>query len=143
MLGAPVLPEFHPYPINQPAIAKPQATQAAPRRPVGSTLKERLEGCRIVAHDGQFLGLITSNPVIQNSFLNKVGPFGSDISSTSIFNTIGKYGSEISQYSAFNEISSTPPQILDPSGEFVAFLTRNPLKNPRIDPSALVAIFSE
>ena len=79
---------------------------------------------------------------MQSSFLNKVGPYGSEVSPTSIFNVVGKYGSEVGELSAFNQVTNMPPHIVDPSGAFVAFLTRNQAKYPRVDPLALVAAFS-
>ena len=96
-----------------------------------------LEDAIIVADDGQFLGKITTNSIDHASVINSIGPYGSDISSTSIFNDIGKYGSDISRLSPFNDITSTPPRIF--KGErFIAFLTTNTIKSPRVDPRALV-----
>ncbi len=99
---------------------------------------EKLEGCSIVADDGEFLGLISRDTLDAKSIRNEIGKHGSTISTVSIFNTIGKYGSEISALSAFNEIASKPPSIFDKEGKFVSFLTKNTLRTPRVDPNALV-----
>ena len=99
---------------------------------------DQLEGYSIVADDGEFLGTISNNTIDSKSILNEIGKYGSVISSVSIFNTIGKYGSETSSLSAFSEITSTPPHIINKDGIFVAYLTVNPLKNPRVNPHALV-----
>jgi hypothetical protein len=96
-----------------------------------------LEGAIVVADDGQLLGKITTNSIDHNSIINSIGPYGSDISSTSIFNNISKYGSDISRLSPFNDITSSPPRIF--KGErFIAYLTTNKVKTPRVDPRALV-----
>jgi hypothetical protein len=99
---------------------------------------DQLEGCSIVADDGEFLGIISKNSNDSKSILNEIGKYGSQISSVSIFNTIGKYGSEISSISPFNEIASKPPIIYSKDGKFVAYLTKNVTKTPRIDTSALI-----
>lgn len=99
---------------------------------------DQLEGCSIVAADNEFLGIISKNPIDAISILNVIGKHGSQISSVSIFNPIGKYGSEISALSPFNEIASTPPKMFNKEGKFVAYLTKNALKTPRVDPHALI-----
>jgi hypothetical protein len=96
-----------------------------------------LEGSTIVAEDGQFLGKITANSVDSQSIINEVGRFGSEVSSTSIRNSVGRYGSEVSSLSPFNEVASTPPRIFK-NGRFVAYLTTNSVKTPRVDPRSLV-----
>lgn len=98
-----------------------------------------LEGCWIIAQDGQALGLITQNEFHRDSVTNEFGRYGSEFSSTSIFNEFGKYGGEFSLLSPFNEFSVKPPFIVTPSGGFVAYLTVNSLKTPAIDPHALIA----
>jgi hypothetical protein len=98
----------------------------------------QLEGCSIVADDGEFLGIISKNAIDAKSILNEIGKHGSRISSASIFNSIAKYGSEISAYSPFYEIASKPPKIFNSEGKFVAYLTKNTLKAPRVDPHALI-----
>ncbi|MCS1407590.1 MAG: hypothetical protein M2R45_00749 [Verrucomicrobia subdivision 3 bacterium] len=114
---------------------------AAQQESVGSRYTRsfnQLEGCYIVADDGKFLGIISSNVIAAKSILNDIGKHGSVISSVSIFNRIGKYGSNISSLSPFNEIASKPPKILNKEGKFVAYLTTNLLKTPRVDLHALI-----
>ncbi len=96
-----------------------------------------LEGAIIVAEDGTFLGKITTNSVDPQSIANDVGRYGGSISSTSIFNEIGRYGGEIAPMSPFNTITSTPPRIFK-GNRFIAYLTVNTTKNPRVDPRALI-----
>jgi hypothetical protein len=96
-----------------------------------------LEGAIIIADDGTFLGKITSNDLDPKGIMNDVGTYGSNVSASSIFNDVGRFGGDISAMSPWNDIASKPPTIyLD--REFVAYLTVNELKEPRIDPRALI-----
>jgi len=96
-----------------------------------------LEGAVIVANDGQFLGKITTNSLDAKSIINPLGSYGSELSSTSIFNELGRYGSELSSLSPSNPLASKPPMIYK-DGEFIAYLTVNTIKTPRVDPYALI-----
>ena len=96
-----------------------------------------LEGATIVAEDGQFLGKITTSSVDSQSIINDVGRYGSDVSPTSIRNTVGRYGSTVASQSPFNDVASTPPRIYK-NGRFIAYLTTNRVKTPRVDPRALI-----
>jgi hypothetical protein len=122
--------------------AAPEIAISQPRS-VGTTpadLPTRLEGCYIVANDGQYLGIITQNTFSEKSILNEFGKYGSKFSAVSIFDEFGRYGSKFSHLSPFNQFTSTPPQIRDPSGQFVAYLTKNKVKSPAIDPEVLIAL---
>ena len=99
-----------------------------------------LEGCFIIAHDGQSLGIITRNELNPNSIMNELGKYGNELSSVSIFNQLGKYGNELSELSPFNEFTRTPPMIISPSGKFVAYLTKNEFMTPAIDPHILIGL---
>lgn len=111
--------------------------QAGTDQKSGSNNLANLEGATIVADDGQFLGIITKNRVATNSILNSVGSYGSRVSRTSIFNQVGQYGSQVSRLSPFNRVASSPPRIFV-GNEFIAYLTVNTTKQPRIDPNALI-----
>lgn len=102
--------------------------------------KVELEGAKIVANDGQFLGIISWNDVKSDCIFNNIGRYGSDISSTSIFNDICKYGSDISSLSPWNDIASNPPKIILRNNKWI-YLTTNTLKSPSITPHQLLAIF--
>jgi hypothetical protein len=99
----------------------------------------QLDGFKIVSSDGTFLGIISQNVVDSNSITNIVGKYGSIVSSTSIFNIVGEYGSIVSSKSPFNIVADNPPQILDKNGNFFAYLTKNIVKTPRVDPDELKA----
>ena len=115
-------------------------TYVAPSPTAPTDLLSLLEGCVIVANDGQPLGVITQNEFAANSLLNEFGKYGSEFSSTSIFNEFGKYGGEFSRLSPFNEFTRTPPQIISPSGKFVAYLTKNKFMTPAVDPHYLIGL---
>ena len=83
------------------------------------------------------MGPSSARCVDPQSITNEIGRYGGSISPTSVFNEIGRYGGEISRMSPFNSITSTPPRILL-GNRFVAYLTVNSIKHPRVDPRALV-----
>jgi hypothetical protein len=118
-------------------IRKPR--EYRPSASTSSTIEfEKLDGVAIiVADDGQYLGKISSNAIDSDSIMNSIGRYGSEISSTSIFNEVGRYGGKISSMSPFNDITSRPPKIFV-GEEFIAYLTTNSLKTPRVDPYALI-----
>ena len=98
-----------------------------------------LEGARIVASDGTFLGVVTKKSFESDSMGNNVGQYGSSVSTTSIFNTVGGYGSTVSSYSPWNAMSSTPPKLVTRDGLSWCFLTANETLSPRIDPAIVTA----
>jgi len=99
---------------------------------------ELLDGSAvIIAQDGTYLGLISSNEFLSDSIMNQFGTYGSQFSPTSIFNEFGTYGSQFSYLSPWNEFASSPPMIF--VGDiFVAYLTVNSFKTPAIDPFDLI-----
>ena len=99
-----------------------------------------LEGCVIVANDGQFLGKITTNEFDSKSLLNDYGEYGNPYSSTSIFNKYNNYGNEYSSLSPFNDYTTTPPQIVCPDGQVAAYLTTNQFKTPALNPYVLIGL---
>jgi len=118
---------YQPQPYARPVVPsdRPPTLITPTLITTAEDLVTLLEGCLIVANDGQPLGVITQNEFAANSILNEFGKYGSEFSATSIFNHFGKYGSEFSQLSPFNEFTTTPPQIITPSGQFLAYLTKN------------------
>jgi len=78
----------------------------------------------LMAHDGAYLGKLTSNDFDTDSLLNDFGPYGNEFSPKSIFNEFGTYGSEFSSQSPFNEFTSTPPRIFV-NGTLYGYLTVN------------------
>jgi len=96
-----------------------------------------LDGGLIIADDGQYLGVFSSNQFIYESIANEFGTYGSDFGYTSIFNDFSTYGSDFSYLSPWNEFSFNPPIIyLGNTG--VAYLTTNEFNTPRVDPYDLL-----
>lgn len=95
-------------------------------------LCQQIAGASVIGDDGQFLGRLIGK-FRTESIYNRVGRYGSEVSSTSIYNPIGRYGSPVSSLSAFNELASRPP-LLVKDGIFLAYFTINPFKTPRVDP---------
>ena len=56
-------------------------------------MRVRRQESFLLAQDGQFLGMLSSNKYQSDSVINKYGSYGSKYSSTSIFNQYGQYGS--------------------------------------------------
>lgn len=92
---------------------------------------------------GQFLGVLSSNKYDSESIINTFGQYGSTYSSTSILNKYCDYGSEYSSLSAYNKFASNPPIICKlENGVYtpLAFLTKNTLKEPALDPDILITL---
>ncbi|RZO87502.1 MAG: hypothetical protein EVA58_02740 [Kiritimatiellaceae bacterium] len=96
------------------------------------------EGAKIIASDGQFLGIATSNKFDAKSILNEYGKYGGQYSATSIFNEYGKYGGSYSAKSPFNNFASSPPKIITKNGKW-AYLTTNRSKSPSVSPEKVIA----
>ena len=96
----------------------------------------------LYSYDGKTsLGLVSSDCNAPDSIVNASGPYGSAASDTSIANPQGPYGSSDSPTSAFNDQSPKPPIIWtwgSDTWSFVAFVSTNSAKAPRIDPNRLL-----
>ena len=103
----------------------------------GDKSYNHLLGARLVAQDGQFLGIISFEKFNPDSINNKTGEYGNHFKPFSIVNELGKYGSSFSPYSAFNEQAQLPPKIVL-ADRFIAYLTCNQMLSPRIDPRELL-----
>ena len=68
----------------------------------------------IVARDGQFLGVLSSNRYDPLSVSNPYGTFGSRYSTTSINNPYSPYGSRYSPLSPTNPYATSPPILVSP-----------------------------
>jgi hypothetical protein len=99
---------------------------------------ERFQGCRLLARDGAFLGLISRDRKDPDSIADPVGPYGDSGSPRSIFNPDGEYGSGDSPLSAFNSTAPRPPRLHHAEAP-VATLTLNVDFPDRIDPNVLIS----
>ena len=76
------------------------------------------------SHD-VYLGCLNCNAYDSNSIWNAYGTYGSKYNSNSIWNKYGTFGSEYNSLSPWNRYSSTPPVVVDKSGKFYGYFTRN------------------
>lgn len=90
----------------------------------------------LVAADGQFLGILSSNKYMTDSVMNEYGSYGSKYSTTSIFNPYSRYGSQYDHLSPFNSYSQTPPRIFL-RGILFGYLSSNPYIPNHLDPNKL------
>ena len=72
-----------------------------------------------------YLGCLSCPQTVMDSVFNRVGRYGSEISSESIWNPIGQYGSQVSPFSACNLAATDPPVIVDQAGQAYGRLTVN------------------
>ena len=87
--------------------------------------------------------MCSSNAYRFDSILNVYGQYGSSTSSYSIRNSFSSFGSSFSAYSAYNSFAAYPPIIYNSAGTAQAYLTKNVLLSPRIDPDLLINYLRE
>lgn len=80
--------------------------------PIGARNRFTIDGGRVYAQDGKYLGRLDSNPYDPESVANPYGRYGSSYSQESVNNPYSPYGSECSSYSARNPYASRPPVVL-------------------------------
>ncbi len=103
-------------------------------------VKSTLDGGRIIADDGTYLGRVGPTYDTDSIFCS-YGPYGASYSTKSIWCTYGTYGASYNLLSPFCSYSTTPPKIIV-GGIVVASLTVGWLGIPvSISPNALKAIF--
>jgi len=96
----------------------------------------QIENAKIVAQDGQFLGVISSE-YDSDSIFNEYGDYGSEYSDNSIFNQYSDYGSKYSDLSPFNEYAAEPPLLII-GQKVVAVITVNKHESGAVNPYALL-----
>jgi len=94
-------------------------------------------GCRIIAPDGTYLGMILADTANPQSIVNSWGQYGFNQSQTSIFNSSIPYGGDNGLFSPFNPESPSPPSIYK-DGKFFTYFTENENFRPRSSPKQLV-----
>ena len=101
-------------------------------------MRQRNKESYIEAGDGTFLGRLNRDPFDAESIFNQFGMYGNRFSPSSIFNQFSTYGNQFNPLSPYNQFSIAPPKLYV-RGEFVAFLTKNQMKHPRVDPDQLLS----
>ncbi len=90
----------------------------------------------LLAADGTYLGIISSNQYQHESVCNSYGPHGSPYRQKSVRNEYGIYGSEYFSGSIYNPYTSSPPRIYL-NGKKIGYLTKNSFLSGAIDPDIL------
>ena len=91
------------------SINNPHGRWGSPHSPQGATNPHTIEGPKIIAPDGQFLGRLNANPHDPDSVANPHGRYGSPHSPLSINNPHGPYGGRFSPTSPNNPHATNPP----------------------------------
>ena len=99
-------------------------------------------GCRIIASDGAYLGLVWADTSHPHSIVNPWGQYGFESSPTSIFNPNCPYGGLRGVFSPFNQSCPSPPSLYR-EGKFVSYLSDNTSFNPRVPASRLVTFLMQ
>jgi hypothetical protein len=99
-------------------------------------------GCRIIASDGAYLGLVWADTSHPHSIVNPWGQYGFEGSPTSIFNPNCPYGGLRGVFSPFNKSCPSPPSLYR-EGKFVSYLSDNTSFNPRVPASRLVTFLMQ
>lgn len=95
-------------------------------------------GLVVMAQDGTFLGKVSADEYASDSLSNQYGAYGSPYNAKSLFNKYGEYGSPYRTDSATNSFAPNPP-FLAYKGRFVAYVTVNTRKTPRVSVATLKA----
>jgi len=91
----------------------------------------------LMGNGGTFIGLVSSDPTVNDSICNPFGPFGSKEGILSIRNRSGNLGNFYSQISAYNSYANKPP-ILIYEGKRMVYLTKNEDLDDTLDPDILL-----
>lgn len=94
-----------------------------------------LEGAKIIAEDGTFLGTL-NNSYSSDSVFNKYSEFGKEYHSNSIWNEYSDWGNDYSSMSAFNQYASTPPILLK-NGKVIGKLTVKVYEYNAVNPNTV------
>ncbi|HTY10550.1 MAG TPA: hypothetical protein VMF88_05715 [Bacteroidota bacterium] len=99
-------------------------------------------GCRIIASDGAYLGLVWADTSHPHSIVNPWGQYGFEGSPTSIFNPNCPYGGLKGVFSPFNKSCPSPPSLYR-EGKFVSYLSDNTSFSPRVPASRLMTFLMQ
>ncbi len=99
-------------------------------------------GCRIIASDGTYLGLVWADTTHPHSIVNAWGQYGFEGSPTSIFNPNCAYGGLHGVFSPFNRECPSPPSLYR-EGKFVSYLSDNTTFSPCVPASRLMTFLMQ
>lgn len=140
-------PTLKPKPTNTPTpiptptptitVTTTQSQLLVPPANVSLDVELAAGSIYLMASDGQYLGILSTNKFLANSILNEYGNYGSKFSATSIFNEYGQYGGQYSTKSPFNPYTTTPPKIMY-GGNSIGYLTTNKFLSGAIDTNGFI-----
>lgn len=99
-------------------------------------------GCRLIASDGTYLGLVWADTSHPHSIVNAWGQYGFDGSPTSIFNPNSPYGGLKGVFSPFNKSCPSPPSLYR-EGKFVSYLSDNNTFSPCVSATRLMTFLMQ
>lgn len=123
-----------------PLSPSPTVPIQLPVQPSTVTIQTIDGSATLLANDGTYLGVVSSNKYQTDSICNKYGTYGNPYSTKSVRNKYSTYGSPYSTQSAYNPYTSNPPKIIF-QGQIVGYLTKNSYKAGAVDPDILFAVY--
>ena len=131
--------ETEPPPVDLP-VAMPLMADVLPLAP-DLTFGDIDGKAHLVAQDGTYLGLVSSNQSDPNSICNRFGKFANDDASTNVRNISGDYGIPTGYYSVNNRTAPKPPMVIY-DDRVVGFVTNNIHIVGGIDPDVFFSILN-
>ena len=137
---------------NQTAAAEQAATEAeaaarawtapvvATPTPSTWTLQSIDGSATLIADDGTYLGLVSSNRFESDSICNRFGDHGSRFASDSVRNRFSTYGSSFGFQSAYSSYATSPP-VIYVNARAIGYLTKNDSLAGAVDPDVLFATY--
>ena len=83
--------------------------------------------------DEIYLGCLNCTQYHSESVWNEEGVYGTKMNNLSIWSEFSDFGNEFTDMSPWNEYAAHPPKILDESGGFYGYFTRNPYFKERTE----------
>lgn len=129
-------------PSPVPTLAPVLVTVAPTPTPAGGAITLRtIDGrATLLAQDGTYLGMVSSDRYASESICNTYGSYGSPYASKSVRNKYGTYGGEYASQGAYNPYALNPPRIIY-QGNAIGYLTKNSYKTGAVDPDVLFATY--
>lgn len=89
-----------------------------------------------------YLGCLTCDAFAADSVCNQFGQYGNESSPESIWNASSLYGSDSSPLSPWNQFATRGPAIVDATGAFYGYLSKNEHHPRRTDVKMFVDLLS-
>jgi hypothetical protein len=89
-----------------------------------------------------YLGCLNCDAFAADSVCNEFGKYGNESSPDSIWNASSPFGSDFSPVSPWNQFATRAPAIVDATGGFYGYLSRNESHPRRTDVKVFVSLLS-